>query len=201
MVDAPTCRDASCKRNHVVYKIVHGKHTAEMVLVHFKNDAIKGPQHIPLSPQLLEMFVLLEQAVHAVFPRSTTLFFMENGQPYQPSYFSTVVGDYLTFDGVRCTANHWRHVFTTLWRDFLSCPTTRLLDFTVQQLEEGAAQLMLNSTQAWNAAYDDTDKLRAILHTHALWPKFQEYVHNVHDAKMSEQAWDPLTTTYDAIQT
>lgn len=193
------CRNVDCIKNHVVYTKVHGRHTAEMVLIHFKNDTIKGPQHIPLSSQLVEMMVLLEQAVHAVFPTSTALFCMENGQPYQPSYFSTVVGDYLTFQGVRCTANHWRHVFTTLWRDFLACPTTKLLDFTVQQLEEGAAQLMLNSTQAWNAAYDDTDKIRAILHTQALWPKFREYVHNVHAAKMSEEPWDPLTTAHDAL--
>lgn len=179
--------------------MVHGKHTAEMVLVHYKNDNLKGPQHVPLAPHLLEMLVLLEQAIHAIFPTSTTLFFMEDGKPYQLPYFSTVVGDYLTFAGVRCTANHWRHVFTTLWRDFLACPTTKLLDYSVQQLEEGAAQLMLNSTEAWNAAYDDTDKVRAILHTMALWPQFQEYVHSMHDAKMSEKAWDPLTTAFDSL--
>lgn len=194
-----SCRGGHCIKNHVAYTKVLGKHTAEMVLVHFKNDAIKGPQHIPLSPLLLEMMVLLEQAVHAIFPTSATVFCMENGRPYQLAYFSTVVGDYLTFDGVRTTANHWRHVFTTLWRDFLSSPTTKLLDFTVQQLEEGAAQLMLNSTQAWNAAYDDTDKLRAILHTQALWPKFREFVHNVHTAKMSEEPWNPLAIHHDAL--
>lgn len=135
----------------------------------------------------------------AIFPQATTLFYMESGMPYQVAYFSTVVANMLTFDRVRTTANHWRHEFATLWRDFLSSPTTKLMDFTVEQLEQGAAQFMLNSTEAWSAAYDDTDKNRAILHCLALWPKFQEFVHARHEALMSQEPWDPLTTAFDQL--
>jgi hypothetical protein len=195
--DPLACRDANCPKNHIHYKKVHGKHKAELVLVHFKNDNIKGAQHIPLANKMVEMFLLLEQAILNMFPKSSTLFHMGNGNPFQDAYFSTVVGDWLTFVGVRTTANWWRHSFTTLWRDFLSSPTTQLLDYTVQQLEEGAAQFMLNSTNAWNAAYDDTDGCRAILHTLALWDNFAEFVHNTH--LLSEEEWDPLTTPYDEL--
>lgn len=48
-----------------------------------------------------------------MFPQANTLFYMENGNPYQQAYFSTVVSGLLTFDGGRTTANHWRHEFGT----------------------------------------------------------------------------------------
>jgi len=178
---------------------VHGKHTAELVMVHFKNDNMKGTQVLPLAHGMVEMFVLLEQATQHCYPGSNTLFHMENGNPYQDEYFSTIVGNLLTFNGVRTTANTWRHKFATMWRDFISSPATHLLDLTVQHLEAGAAQLMLNSTEAWNAAYDDTDKCRAILHTLHLWPQFVDFAHKAHLAKQSEEEFDPLTTPFDQL--
>ena len=130
---------------------------------------------------------------------SHSLSCMSHCSPFPEPYFSTIVGNALTFMGERSTATYWRHVFVTTWRDFISSPTTKLMDFTVQELEQGAAQFMLNSTQAWNAAYDDTDKARAIMHTLALWPKFHEFVEAQHKARLTEEAWDPLATSFDEL--
>lgn len=40
----------------------HGVHKMDASLEHYKNDNIKGPQHIPLAPKYIPMLVLLEHA-------------------------------------------------------------------------------------------------------------------------------------------
>ena len=59
---------------------------------------------------------------------------------------------------------------------------------------------MLNSPVAWDKAYDDTNKNRAIMTTMALWPKFMEFVERAHVLKMSEEEWDPLSIEFDELQ-
>lgn len=188
------CRDpTTCPTNHMEYfKDRHG-HKAEMVLVHFKNEAMKGEQHLPIAKALLEPLAMLERARNACFHGSHSLFYNQSGQPYPGPYFSTICSNLLTFNGERATANTFRHMFTTVWRDFTSCPTTTLMGLTIQEVDAAAAELMLNSTEAWNATYDDSNRARGISTTLALWPKFVDFVHEQHKDIASEQAWDPLT--------
>jgi hypothetical protein len=134
-----------------------------------------------------------------MFPQAKTLFYMGNGNPYQQAYFSTIVSDLLTLDGVRTTANHWRHEFATMWRHFLATPTTKLVEFAVEQMEGEAAQLMLNSRDAWNSTYDDTDFDRSCLHCMAMWPQFEEFVKKKHDAWVSKEALSPLAMAFDQL--
>lgn len=182
----------SCSLNHVdYYKDRKGYH-ADLCLVHFKNEALKGEQRLPLSPKLLEVFMLLEQA--AAFTGARCLFHNTRREAYPGPYFSTVVAGLLTFKQQRCTANTFRHMFTTAWRDFTSSPHTKLLELTVQDLEAATADLMLNSTDAWNATYDDSTRARGMLATLALWPKFQEFVKEQHTDLHSQEPWDPLAT-------
>lgn len=187
------CREDNCGKNHITYfKDRKGTH-AELVLWHFKNDAIKGVQHVPLAPKLLEKILFLEQARAAIYPTCPTLFCDTQGLVYKSAYFSTVVSKACILGDERLTANDYRHLFATAWRDFINCPTTKLLDLTVHQLNAAAADMMLNSTEAWSAAYDDTNRNRGIFTVLAKWPKFVEFVKEAHLDLMSKDPIDPLT--------
>lgn len=74
-----------------------------------------------------------------------------------------------------------------------------MLGITLGELELGASHFMLNSPIAWDKAYDDTHKNRAIMQTIALWPKFQEFVERSHALKASEEPWDPLSIEFDEL--
>jgi hypothetical protein len=180
-------------------------------MVHFKNDSIKGPQHLPLAKENLEVATLLEQAaafmdntleegrVHTLFYDSTYL------KPYKEAYFSTVCGNLLTMgdspnsQNTRVTSKDIRHMFATGWRDFTNHPGTHLRGLTTEQLDAAAADLMLNSTEAWNAAYDDSNRVRGMSTTMALWPSFLKFMHEQHLDKMSEEPWDPLAIDFEAL--
>lgn len=56
------CRDVDCPKNHLECYMEHGVHKMDASLEHYKNDNIKGSQHIPLAPKYIPMLVLLEQA-------------------------------------------------------------------------------------------------------------------------------------------
>lgn len=194
----------NCLKNHVMYiKDRHG-YKAELFLVHFKNDAMKGPQHLPLAKENLEVITLLEQATDYLATQCEldvcTLFHGSGGRMYKDAYFSTVGGNLLTIDVEhRVTANTIRHKMCTLFRDWSNHPSAQLRGLTIEQVEVAAADMMLNSTDAWSIAYDDTNRSRATCTIMALWPKFKEFVHQQHLDKVSEEAWDPLTTDFEAL--
>ena len=168
-----------------------------MVLVHFKNDALKGPQHLPLSKPSLAVVTLLEQAsafYNSIVPGQVdTLFYARDGSMYKGPYFSSVGARVLSFGELKCTANDFRHLFTTAWRDFISIPTTNMLGMTATQLEEAATAMTLNSPEAWSISYDDCSMARGIHTCLTMWPKFQKFVKEQHLDKQSEEAIDPLT--------
>ena len=190
-------REGACPKNRIHYYKDRKGLKAEMVLVHFKNDAMKGPQHLPLAKANLQVAAMLEQASaqYKVLVQGVhvdTLFYMHDGTMYRGPYFSIVGGNILSFGAERCTANTFRHLFITAYRDFLASPTTQLLGLTTQQLEEAAAAMTLNSPAVWDAAYDDTNVSRGIHSCLSLWPKFVEFVHEQHLDKASQEPWDPL---------
>ncbi len=195
-----SCRHpTTCHKNHIsFYKDRHGHH-ASLMATHIKNEAIKGEQELPLSPSLLIPLTLLERATHTCMPSSHTLFHDTWGLPYKGSYFSNICSQALSFDGHHITANDVRHMFVTLWQDFISHPSTKLLDMTMQQMNASAADLMLNSTDAWAIAYDDSIRERAINTTLALWPQFGEFVEQAHLDSISKEEWDPLTIDMSAL--
>lgn len=162
---------------------------------HFKNDAIKGEQELPLSTSLIYPFSLLERAMQATQPSSKLLFCGTNGSLYHAPYFSYVCSKAISIGGVHLTANDVRHMFVTLWKDFVSAPSTQLLDLTIHQACASAADLMLNSTKSWSISYDDTNRNRAINITLALWPKFTKFVREAHLDATSTKPWDPLTSS------
>lgn len=188
------CRwPSSCSKNHIHYtQDRHGFH-ASLKASHFKNEAIKGDQELPLSPSLLKPLSLLEKAIHSCFPFSELMFFDTHGLLYKAPYFSYIVSNVISFGGHHITANDVRHMFVTLWKDFLNSPSTKLLDLTIHDLSACAADLMLNSTAAWSISYDDTLRSRAIHTSLHLWPQFIEFVKQAHIDVTSTKPWDPLT--------
>ena len=184
---ACSCRDPGCVRNHGQYLMNRKGSHAELVLVHFKNDALKGNQLLPLSPGLLEPMALLERAVAAELPATDTLFCLTSGKPYQDAYFSQVCSKALTWPGTRATAGDLRHWFATSWRDFVQSPEAHWHELTAGQLTAAAADQMLNSTKAWDAAYDDTHRARGIYTVQRQWAKFREFVREAHLDKASQQ--------------
>lgn len=192
MAPCVCCRDpTTCPKNRIEYIQDRKGCHAELVLVHFKNDTLKGEQHLPLSPKLRELIALVEQGRAAT--GGDTLFCSMSGAPYKLDYFSTVVGNLLVFDGKRLTPTDFRHLFSTAWRDFINSPNTWVVDQAVQQLEGAAAGLMLNSSAAWDATYDDSSINRSIHRVMAMWPKFVEFVKEQHLDQQSRTPYSPLT--------
>lgn len=187
------CRHPTkCPKNHVdFFEDRHGIH-ASLFAIHFKNDAIKGEQELPLSPSLLKPLTMLAQGIAHSFPLATHLFFDTHGSLYKGPYFSHVVSQAISVDGLHLTATDVRHMFVTLWKDFINCPTTQLLDLTMHQLNASAADLMLNSTNAWAISYDDTNRNRAINTTLHMWPKFVKFVKEAHLDAISRKELNPL---------
>lgn len=168
---------------------------------HHKNEAIKGKQDIPLSSHLMLPLSLLERASHFLSPTSPTLFFGHDGTMYGLSYFSSIVKDAISLPHSTLKANDLRHMFVTLWRDFIATPSTNLLNLSTTHLHACASDMMLNSTKAWDASYDDSHRERAMLTTLSLWPKFVEFVREAHLDKESTKEWDPLTIPLSSLPT
>lgn len=195
----PCCRDhANCTKNHIqYYQDRHGKH-ASLMAAHFKNESIKGEQDVPIFPSLLSPLCYLEKGIHSCHPSSKLLFFDTTGTLYKAPYFSYVCSKAISIQGLHLVANDIRHMFVTLWRDFVNSPTTTLLDLSINQACASAADLMLNSTTAWTISYDDTNRSRAIQSTLSLWPQFTEFVKQSHLDFMSKKEWNPITAPIDA---
>lgn len=110
------CRDPEqCDKNHLEFtKDCEGRHLT-MVLAHFKNDTIKGTQHLHMADQMHNPFIYLEQAHNFLAPNSPTLWFNSYGETYSESYWSTICSKALTLhDGRRITAKVAAHVIIEL---------------------------------------------------------------------------------------
>lgn len=120
---------------------------------------------------------------------------------FEQPYFSKITKDAISLPTCTIIANDLRHMFSTLWNDFISSPPTssNILSLTITQLNACASDMMLNSTKAWAASYDDSHRERATTTTLALWPKFVEYVKNDHLDKMSTKGWDPHTISLSSL--
>lgn len=190
------CRDhAHCPKNHIEFYVDRNGHHASLKASHFKNASIKGEQDLPIFPALLSPITLLEKATHACYPYSKLLFFDSHGSIYKEAYFSYVCSKAISFEGVHLTANDMRHMFVTLWKDFVNSPNTKLLNLTIHQACATAADLMLNSTAAWSISYDDTNRSRGIHTALDLWPKFTQFVKQAHLDAKSKKEWNPILTS------
>lgn len=197
------CRDPKCPKNHIRYFKNRQGHHAELVCVHYKNSNTKGIQTIPLSKALLEKFVLLEQGVDALFggsSRNKVLLCAQDGSTFNPKYWSTAITNMMAIEQERYTPTAMRHMFATHFRDFMSSPTMRAAVQPNTEATAAAASMMLNSTTAWDMAYDDSTYDRHAKAILSIWPKFQEFVHEVHLDKKSEEAWDPLAMDLADLQ-
>lgn len=208
----------TCDKNHIRYFEDRDGYHCEMVLPHFKNDTIKGTQYLPMSQLLRIPFIQLEQAHQFLASLAPTLWFNTSGGLYKKDYWSTICSKALTLpDGRRITAKdfrcvsvvclaagtvhpdlaclpwpHCRHLFATAWRDFINCPSTQLTNFTIHELDAAAADLMCSSTYSFNAAYDNTNRVRGNKVIMAHWDKFMAYVKDQHELQQSTSDWDPL---------
>lgn len=209
------CRDPEqCDKNHLEFtKDCEGRHLT-MVLAHFKNDTIKGTQHLHMADQMHNPFIYLEQAHNFLAPNSPTLWFNSYGETYSESYWSTICSKALTLhDGRRITAKvaahviidcmswscnptsqgcclllqDFRHLFATAWRDYINTPTTTLADLTMHQLDAAAADLMCSSTQAFTNSYDDTNRVRGNMVVLAKYKSFKTYVETRYKVKQTER--------------
>lgn len=173
--------------------------------MHFKNSTTKGPQHIPIAKANLEVFKLLEEAAAFVSTSKAggvhTLFHgAMDGNTYKAAYFSMVGAKVLSWGGVKWCANMGRHIFSTTYRDWLARPGITLEVPTQRQMEMAATVMTLNSSTAWDSAYDDSFLARGMISTLETWPHFVKFVKGQHDLKMSEKAWDPLSTALEELE-
>lgn len=101
------------------------------------------------------------------------MFFQVRGQgnasgkhmPYGKEHFSIVVGDVLTTKDVRLTATKLRHMFITMWLDYMSNLSTMGTNMVVDELGKSTSSMMLNSLKVWGSHYDDANFDRSFLYT------------------------------------
>lgn len=90
-------------------------------------------------------------------------------------------------DGRRITAKDFRHLFATAWRDYINCPSTKLLELSVHELDAAAADLMCSSTYAFSRAYDDSNRVRGLQTVLLHWGSFQAFVKRGWELRRSER--------------
>lgn len=183
------CRDPQgCDKNYIKWYQTQEGWGCELVLAHFKNDTIKGTQHLPLSHKLRGALVYLERAHAYLGIDCPSLWFSNRGEVYKKDYWSTVCSRALTLhDGRRITACSYRHLFATAWRDYINCPSTKLGEMSMHELDAAAADLMCSSTNAFTAAYDDTNRVRGTRIIMAHWQDFTQFVRREFELKQSEK--------------
>ena len=163
--------------------------------MHFKNDAIKGKQVVPIANELVQPLVYATRAHKHAAGRCPSLFFssMASSSPYGEAYFSKIVGDALTPEGDRSTAQDYRHHFATAWRDFTASPEFKLSDVTRELLDAACIDLMCTSTEMWDRNYDDSCRHRGHALALSRMAKFRDFVTKRHAIEKSRVDWDPLT--------
>lgn len=199
----PPHRKEGCPKNHLEYfENRHGL-GAFLQAIHFKLSKMKGPQNIPLAPNMRKMFNTLELAFASHFAtqvQPTTYFYKKTDKaPYTKEYFSQMCGNMLVFNGTRLSTNQLRHLFVTGWKDFMEHPSTFLLRHTIGELNQAASAMMLNSPEVWHA-YDDSNTSRSLHCALALWPKFLEFMEQHHLDLASQKKWDPLTASMASLK-
>lgn len=100
----PPHRKEGCPKNHLEYfENRHGL-GAFLQAIHFKLSKMKGPQNIPLAPNMRKMFNTLELAFASHFAtqvQPTTYFYKKTDKaPYTKEYFSQMCGNMLVFNGM-----------------------------------------------------------------------------------------------------
>lgn len=195
-------RNEECAKNHIDYFVDRGGAgpKGHIACTHFKTGKKKGPQCLPMPPNLVMMFGQLDKVLASFWPKSTTYFFSkQGGHAYERKYFSTICGNLLVFDGTRLTTNALRHLFVTGWRDFMHHPSTFMVSQHIDELTQAASTMMLNSPEVWRS-YDDTTSDRAMQGAIALWPKFQAFMEKQHLDQASRQPWDPLSADFATLE-
>lgn len=197
------CSDTKkCTKNHVHYFKDRSGYHAEFIMAHFKNDNIKGIQHLPVAQKLLPLLSFLERAHAWASKNAPTLWCMANNKSiYAQAYWSIVCSDKLSFGGHKLTAKHFRHLFATAWRDYINSPASQLNEISVRALDVAAAELMLSSTDAYDVAYDDTNRARTINTIFHHWDKFVEFVHEQHKDIKSREPFNPITIDMQLLET
>ena len=121
--------------------------------------------------------------------------------PYGKEHFSIVVGDLLTTKGERLTATKLRHMFITMWLDYMQDLTSIANKMVVDELGKATSSMMLNSLKVWSAYYDDANFDRCFLSTLTHWDKFQKFVEEKHLDKESEKPIDASTFDFFSLLT
>ena len=195
-------RDDACPLNKTIFETndVHGKH-CKLSWVHFKDGETKGPQLIPMSPELQKVAATLERAAAAHPAAPDAIFCMDNGSPHTDVYFSKICSTSLSFvtgDGTvaKISPNTVRHKFSTSFRNFSHHSA---LPLAAADMEHAAAEMMLSSTLSWDLAYDDARASRSMHDVLAAWPQFLEFVKQEHMAHVSTKSWDPLSEEFASL--
>lgn len=118
---------------------------------------------------------------------------------YGKEHFSIVVGDLLTTKDVRLTGTKLRHMFITMWFDYMHDSTTLANKMVVEELGKSTSSMMLNSLEVWRSSYDDATFDRTFLSTCAHWGKFQRFVEEKHLDKESEKPIEPSTFDFFSL--
>lgn len=201
------CRKMDCPKNRVYHyeesttspdtgEVTTAK-KAQLIFCHHKNERKDkgGPATLPVAPEMVEPWVLLEKATSWFAPTCPTLFCASNCQPFTEAYFSINSTRILSLGAVaenRVCANNMRHEFSTAWRNFMDNLQDSAWGGRLGVLEAAAATLMGNTSSSWDAAYDDDVKVRGLNKIISLYAKFREYVKTQHARQVQRRARNPL---------
>lgn len=198
------CRNpGACEKNHVeYYTLWDNKQQHLLMLPHFKNDVIKGTQALPLNLKLAMAFLLLEEASNFLHPQGPLFWFKNDRTTYSPPYWSQVCSKALRLpDGRRVTAKDFRHLFATMWRDFINQPSAQLAGLNLHTLDAAAAHMMCSSTIAFTNAYDDTNMARGMFYVMQHYGDFRAFAREDFLDCQSRQSINPSAIDLSNIVT
>jgi hypothetical protein len=168
---------------------------AQLVFYHHKNERRDrgGAATLPVAPEMVGPWELLEKATNWFAPDCPTLFCVPSSkQPYTEAYFSIGSCSILCLGEERVTANNMRHGFSTAWRNFMDNLQDSAWGGRLGVLEAAAATLMGNTSSSWDAAYDDDIRIRGLNKIVSLYPKFRQFVYSQHARQREQRARNPL---------
>jgi hypothetical protein len=196
------CRDPqNCPKNHLKHShdTLTGENQTVLHLEHWKNGSRLGPVDLPVAPEMVEVWELIEGASAFMgqdargiwFPPNNYALYGQDG--YEDAYFSQIISKALSVTGEKVAFVDVRSLWITAFSDYVGRAELSPQDVTAAMLKEAAASLCGNSTKTWLRSYDVRAHRRGYQRVMGHYPAFKQFVKEQHAHAAATVARNPIT--------
>lgn len=196
------CRSPKdCPKNHVQHShdTLSGENQTVLHLEHWKNGSRLGPVDLPVAPEMVEVWELVEGASAFLGEGARGVWFpptnysLYGTDVYGDAYFSHVIGKALSGEGPWVAFLDVRSLWITAFSDYVARAELTPQDVTAAMLKEAAASLCGNSTKTWLRSYDVRAHRRGYQRVMAHYPAFKQFVKEQHAHAQATLPRNPIT--------